>query len=162
MKAFIGNIDIEDKLILAPMAGVTDLPFRLLCKEQGCDILYTEMVSAKGIYYDNKNTIPLLTVNIKEAPIGLQLFGSEPELMADMAAKVCDYGFDFIDVNMGCPMPKITNNGEGSALMQNPELVGKIVKAMTRAVNKPITIKIRKGFDEEHINAVEKIGRAHV
>ncbi len=163
MKAFIGNIDIEDKLILAPMAGVTDLPFRLLCKEQGCDILYTEMVSAKGIYYDNKNTIPLLTVNIKEAPIGLQLFGSEPELMADMAAKVCDYGFDFIDVNMGCPMPKITNNGEGSALMQNPELVGKIVKAMTRAVNKPITIKIRKGFDEEHINAVEiaKIAEAN-
>ncbi len=155
MKAHIGNIDITDKLILAPMAGVTDLPFRLLCKEQGCDILYTEMVSAKGIYYNNKNTIPLLTVDIKESPVGLQLFGSEPELMADMAEKVQDYGFDFIDINMGCPMPKITNNGEGSALMMKPELVGRIVGAMTKKCRLPITVKLRKGYDEEHCNAVE-------
>lgn len=155
MSAFIGDIDITDKLILAPMAGVTDLPFRLLCKEQGCDILYTEMVSAKGIFYNNKNTIPLLQLDSKENPIGLQLFGSEPELMADMAVKVQDIGFDFIDINMGCPMPKITNNGEGSALMNNPKLIGEIVKTMNNRCKLPITIKIRMGFDEGHINAVE-------
>lgn len=155
MAARIGTIDIQDKLILAPMAGITDLPFRLLCKEQGCDILYTEMVSAKAMYYKNKNTIPLLALDNREQPIGLQLFGSEPQLMADMAKQVEEIGFDFIDINMGCPVPKVFNNGEGSALMKNPKLVGEIVSAMSQAVSVPITIKIRKGIDEEHVNAVE-------
>lgn len=155
MTAKIGTIDIQDKLILAPMAGITDLPYRLLCKEQGCDILYTEMVSAKAMFYNNKNTIPLLALDKREKPIGLQLFGSEPQLLADMAKRVEKIGFDFIDVNMGCPVPKVFNNGEGSALMKNPELVGEIVSAMSQAVSVPITIKIRKGIDEEHVNAVE-------
>lgn len=148
-------IDLHNKLILAPMAGVTDLPFRLLCKEQGCDVLYTEMVSAKAILYKNKNTGPLMHYEETEHPIGLQLFGSEPQIMADIAAKVQDKGYDFIDVNMGCPVSKIVNNGEGSALMKKPELVGEIVAAMVKAVKVPVTVKIRKGFDEEHVNAVE-------
>ena len=151
----IGAISIENPLILAPMAGITDLPFRLLCKEEGCDILYTEMVSAKAIYYENKNTIPLLSLNSKEHPIGVQLFGSEPQLMGDMAKRIEPLGFDFVDVNMGCPVPKIVNNKEGSALMLNPKLVGEIVSAMVKATKKPVTIKIRKGFDDEHVNAVE-------
>lgn len=155
MSAYIGTIDITDKLILAPMAGVTDLPFRLLCKEQGCDILYTEMVSAKAIYYKNKNTEPLLALDQRENPIGVQLFGSDPELMGAMAHQIENRGFDFIDVNMGCPVPKVVNNLEGSALMKDPDLVGRIVKAMTDAVSLPVTIKIRKGFDEEHVNAPE-------
>ena len=148
-------IDLKNKLILAPMAGVTDLPFRLLCKEQGCDILYTEMVSAKAILYKNRNTVPLMQYEEVEHPIGLQLFGSEPELMAEIAGQVQEKGFDFIDVNMGCPVPKIVNNGEGSALMKNPDLVGRIVAAMVKNSELPITVKIRKGFDEQHVNAVE-------
>ncbi len=148
-------IDLTDKLILAPMAGVTDLPFRLLCKEQGCDVLYTEMVSAKAILYKNRNTEPLMKYEETEHPIGLQLFGSDPEIMAEIAGRVQERGYDFIDVNMGCPVPKIVNNGEGSALMKKPELVGKIVAAMTKTCDVPVTVKIRKGFDEEHINAVE-------
>lgn len=155
MSAKIGSIDIQNKLILAPMAGVTDLPFRLLCKEQGCDILYTEMVSAKAMYYNNKNTIPLLTMNPGESPIGLQLFGSDPHLLGEMAKRVEEIGFDFVDVNMGCPVPKVFNNGEGSALMKNPKLAGEIIHAMTRAVQIPVTVKLRKGIDEEHVNAVE-------
>ena len=155
MTAKIGSIDIQNKLILAPMAGVTDLPFRLLCKEQGCDILYTEMVSAKAMYYNNKNTIPLLTMDPRESPIGLQLFGSDPHLLGEMAKRVEEIGFDFVDVNMGCPVPKVFNNGEGSALMKNPKLAGEIIHAMTRAVQIPVTVKIRKGIDEEHVNAVE-------
>lgn len=148
-------IDLTNKLILAPMAGITDLPFRLLCKEQGCDILYTEMVSAKAILYKNRNTEPLLHYEDIEHPIALQLFGSEPEIMADIAARMQERGYDFIDVNMGCPVPKIVNNGEGSALMKNPKLVGEIVSAMVKACDVPITVKIRKGFDENNINAVE-------
>lgn len=148
-------IDLHNKLILAPMAGITDLPFRLLCKEQGCDVLYTEMVSAKAILYNNRNTMPLMEYREEEHPIGLQLFGSEPEIMADIAARVQERGYDFIDINMGCPVPKIVNNNEGSALMKQPELVGKIVSAMVKAVSIPVTVKIRKGFDEDHVNAVE-------
>ena len=155
MGAKIGTIEIQDKLILAPMAGVTDLPFRLLCKEADCDILYTEMVSAKAMYYKNKNTIPLLALDDREHPIGLQLFGSEPELMADMARQIETLGFDFIDINMGCPVPKVFNNGEGSALMKDPKLAGQIVAAIHRAVKIPVTVKIRKGIDEDHVNAVE-------
>ena len=148
-------MDFTNKLVLAPMAGVCDQPFRLLAKEQGCDILYTEMISAKGLYYDNKNTVPLLAVSPEEDPIGVQLFGSDPELLAEMAKKIEDRGFAFVDVNMGCPVPKIVNNGEGSALMKDPLLIGKIVSAMTKACKLPVTIKIRSGFDSEHINAPE-------
>lgn len=147
--------DLKNKLILAPMAGVTDLPFRLLCKEQGCDVLYTEMVSAKAILYHNKNTTPLMQYEKEEHPIGIQLFGSEPDIMADIAARVQELGFDFIDINMGCPVPKIVNNNEGSALMKQPLLVGEIVSKMVKAVQVPVTVKIRKGFDKDHVNAVE-------
>lgn len=148
-------MDFRDKLILAPMAGVCDQPFRLLCKEQGCDILYSEMVSAKAIYYNNKNTKPLLAMDEREKPFGLQLFGSDPEIMAEMARRIEGNGYSFIDVNMGCPVPKVVNNGEGSALMKDPLLVGKIVEAIANAINIPLTIKIRSGFDAEHINAPE-------
>lgn len=147
--------DLTNKLILAPMAGVTDLPFRLLCKEQGCDVLYTEMVSAKAILYGNKNTEPLMRYEELEHPIGIQLFGSDPQIMADMAKRVQERGYDFIDINMGCPVPKIVNNNEGSALMKNPKLVSDIVSSMVKAVDVPVTVKIRKGFDEDNINAVE-------
>ena len=148
-------MDFRDKLILAPMAGVCDQPFRLLCKEQGCDILYSEMVSAKAIYYKNKNTKPLLAMDEREKPFGLQLFGSDPEIMAEMAKRIESNGYSFIDVNMGCPVPKVVNNGEGSALMKDPVLVGRIVEAMAKAISIPLTIKIRSGFDSEHINAPE-------
>ena len=148
-------MDFTNKLVLAPMAGVCDQPFRLLAKEQGCDILYTEMISAKGLYYDNKNTVPLLAVSPEEDPIGVQLFGSDPELLAEMAKKIEDRGFAFVDVNMGCPVPKIVNNGEGSALMKDPKLVYEIVYQTARAIEKPVTVKIRKGFQESSVNAVE-------
>lgn len=148
-------MDIRNKVILAPMAGITDLPFRLLCREMGCDMFYTEMVSAKAVYYGNKNTEPLIRFTDREHPIGVQLFGSEPELMGDMAARMCERGFDFVDVNMGCPMPKIVNNNEGSALMRQPKLAGRIVEAIVKHVDVPVSIKIRKGFDEDSINAPE-------
>ncbi len=148
-------MEFRDKLILAPMAGVCDQPFRLLCKEQGCDILYSEMVSAKAIFYKNKNTKPLLAMDDREKPFGLQLFGSDPVIMAEMAKRIEGNGYSFIDVNMGCPVPKVVNNGEGSALMKDPVLVGRIVEAMAQAINIPLTVKIRSGFDSEHINAPE-------
>jgi nifR3 family TIM-barrel protein len=151
----IGNVTIPGNLILAPMAGVTDLPFRLLCKEQGADLVYTEMISAKGIYYGNKNTEKLWEIDEKERPAALQLFGSEPELMADMAARIESKNFDILDINMGCPVPKVVNNGEGSALMKNPKLAGEIVKAVSRRIQKPVTVKFRKGFDDKRINAVD-------
>lgn len=151
----IGNITMENPLVLGPMAGVTDLPFRLLCKEMGCGLLYTEMISAKALYYKNKNTLPLLATDPKERPLAVQLFGSEPELMADMAKTLEQKGYQFIDINMGCPVPKIVNNREGSALMKEPVLVGKIIESMSKAVNLPVTVKFRKGFNEESVNAVE-------
>ena len=155
-------MDFTNQIILAPMAGICDLPFRLLCKEMGCDIVYTEMVSAKGMYYNNKNTEPLLMTEKQEAPIGVQIFGSEPELMAEQAKRLEERGFAFLDVNMGCPVPKIVNNGEGSALMKKPELVGEIVHALVHAVSIPVTIKIRAGFEETDKNAPEiaKIAQA--
>ena len=140
----IGNVEIKGKLVLAPMAGVTDLPFRMLCKEKGADLIYTEMVSAKGIMYNNKNTIPLLEVKDYERPVALQLFGSDPKILGDMAKKIENRNFDIIDINMGCPVPKIVNNGEGSALMDNPRLIGEIVNSVVSATRKPVTIKIRK------------------
>lgn len=151
----IGEVQIPGKLVLGPMAGVTDLPFRLLCKEQGADLVYTEMISAKGIYYKNKNTELLWMTEEKERPLALQLFGSEPELMSDMAAQIEDRAFDILDINMGCPVPKVVNNGEGSALMKDPVLAGKIVKAISRRIRKPVTVKFRKGFGAEECNAVE-------
>ena len=151
----IGNVNIENNLVLAPMAGVTDLPFRILCREQGCGLLYTEMVSAKAVLYNNKNTEALLEVEPEENPISLQLFGSDPQIMADMAKRLEERPFDIFDINMGCPVPKIVNNGEGSALMKNPLLVGQIVEAMAKAVKKPVTVKIRKGFNDDMINAQE-------
>lgn len=155
MEFKIGNVIIKNNLILAPMAGVTDLPFRLLCKEQGCGMLYTEMVSAKAIFYNNKNTKPLLELDKRENPIAVQLFGSEPKLMGEMAKKIEDIGFDIIDINMGCPVPKIVNNGEGSALMKNPKLVGQIVSEVSKSTKLPVTVKIRKGFNDELVNAPE-------
>lgn len=155
MKLRIGNVDLENNLILAPMAGVTDLPFRMLCKEQGCGLLYTEMVSAKAILYKNRNTRELLEVRQEERPIAVQLFGSDPEIVSDMAHQIEDGPYDIIDLNMGCPVPKVVNNGEGSALMKSPRLVGELLTALTRKVKKPVTVKIRKGFDENDINAVE-------
>ena len=151
----IGNVTLENNLVLGPMAGVTDLPFRLLCKEQGAGLLCMEMVSAKGIYYNNKNTEQLLTIDEREHPVSLQLFGSDPEIMSEMAKKIEERPFDILDINMGCPVPKVVNNGDGSALMKNPVLAGKIIEKTARAIKKPVTVKIRKGFDDAHINAVE-------
>ena len=151
----IGNVEIQGKVALGPMAGVTDLPFRLLCKEQDCGLIYTEMVSAKAILYNNKNTIDLLKSDESERPVALQLFGSEPDIMGEIAGRVSEGPYDFIDVNMGCPVPKIVNNGEGSALMKNPELAAQIIEAMVKKSKKPVTVKIRKGFNDENVNAVE-------
>ena len=151
----IGNVVLENNIFLAPMAGVTDLPFRILCKEMGCGLVYSEMVSAKGIFYGNENTTKLLTIEQRERPAAVQLFGSDPAIMAAMAKKIENYPIDILDVNMGCPAPKIVKNGEGSALTKNPSLVGQIIKAMVTAQKKPVTVKIRKGFDDNHINAVE-------
>lgn len=151
----IGNVKLENDLILGPMAGVTDLPFRLLCKEQGAGLLCMEMVSAKGIMYNNKNTKFLLTIDERERPVSLQLFGSDPDIISEQAKRIEELPFDILDINMGCPVPKIVNNGDGSALMKNPLLAGEIIEKTVRAIQKPVTVKIRKGFDEEHINAVE-------
>lgn len=155
MKLKIGNIELENNLILAPMAGVTDLPFRVLCKEQGCGLLYTEMVSAKAILYKNRNTQELMKIDPKERPVAIQLFGSDPENVSDIAHQIEDGPYDFIDINMGCPVPKIVNNGEGSALMKNPKLVEEILSSMVKKVKKPVTVKFRKGFNDDSINAVE-------
>lgn len=155
MKLQIGNVKMANNLILAPMAGVTDQPFRRLCREQGCGLLYTEMVSAKGILYNNRNTKELLQVREEERPIAVQIFGSDPEILGEMAARIEEGPYDIMDLNMGCPVPKIVGNGEGSALMRDPKLVERIVTQTVRAVKKPVTIKIRKGFDDNHVNAVE-------
>ena len=151
----IGNVTLPNNLILGPMAGVTDLPFRLLCKEQGAGLLCMEMVSAKAILYKNKNTKPLLTIDPRETPVSLQLFGSDPDIVSQIAHQIEDLPFDILDINMGCPVPKIVNNGEGSALMKNPKLAGEIIEKTVKSIKKPVTVKIRRGFDEEHVNAVE-------
>ena len=137
------------------MAGVTDLPFRVLCKEQGAGLICMEMVSAKGIYYNNKNTESLLAIDEREHPVSLQLFGSDPEIMSEMAKRIEHRPFDILDINMGCPVPKVVNNGDGSALMKNPILAGEIIEKIAKAIKKPLTVKIRKGFDDAHVNAVE-------
>ncbi len=154
-KLRIGNVTLENNLILAPMAGVTDLPFRLLCREQGAGLLCMEMVSAKAILYKNKNTEELLAIDPGENPVSLQLFGSDPHIMSEIAKQIEDRPFDILDINMGCPVPKVVNNGDGSALMKNPRLAGEIIEKTARAIKKPVTVKIRKGFDENSVNAVE-------
>ncbi len=151
----IGSVTIPNNLILAPMAGVTDLPFRLLCKEQGAGLLCMEMVSAKAILYKNRNTEELLQIDPREHPVSLQLFGSDPEIVSSIAKQIEERPFDILDLNMGCPVPKVVNNGEGSALMKNPVLAGRIIEKTVRAIKKPVTVKIRKGFDEANVNAVE-------
>ena len=151
----IGSVTIPNNLILAPMAGVTDLPFRLLCKEQGAGLLCMEMVSAKAILYKNRNTEELMAIDPRELPVSLQLFGSDPDIMAQIAHQIEERPFDILDINMGCPVQKIVGNGEGSALMKNPKLAGEIIEKCVKAINKPVTVKIRKGFDAEHVNAVE-------
>lgn len=151
----IGEVALPNNLILAPMAGVTDLPFRLLCKEQGAGLLCMEMISAKAIYYRNRNTEALLSIDEKEQPVSLQLFGSDADIISEMAKRIEERPFAVLDINMGCPVPKVAGNGEGSALMKNPILVEEIVTKTVKAIRKPVTVKIRKGFDEEHVNAVE-------
>lgn len=164
----IGNVELENRYILGPMAGVTDLPFRLLCREQGAGLLCMEMVSAKAILYNNRNTEALLALHPQEKPVSLQLFGSDPKIMSEMAKRIEERPFDILDINMGCPVPKVVKNGEGSALMKNPKLVFEIVSAMVKAVKKPVTVKIRKGFDDTCINApqiariIEEAGAAAV
>ena len=155
MELKIGNVRLENPYILAPMAGVTDLPFRLLCKEMGAGLICMEMVSAKAISFHNKNTEKLMEIEEKERPVSMQLFGSDPDLIAEMAAQIEERPFDILDLYMGCPVPKVVNNGEGSALMKNPKLAAEIVRKTAKAIQKPLTVKIRKGFDEAHSNAVE-------
>ena len=150
----IGNVELKSNVIMAPMAGITDTAYRILLEEQGAGLVSTEMVSAKGIFYKNKNNEIILKTAEDEHPIAVQLFGSDPMIMTSMAEKISD-DFDIIDVNMGCPVPKIVNNGEGSALMKKPELAFSILETMSRVLKKPVTVKFRKGFDDKHVNAVE-------
>lgn len=154
-KLQIGNVVLENNLILAPMAGVTDLPFRLLCREQGAGLVCMEMVSAKAIYFHNKNTEELMEIHPEEKPVSLQLFGSDPVIISEMAKKIEERPFSILDINMGCPVPKVVNNGEGSALMKNPKLVEEIISKTVKAIKKPVTVKIRKGFNDNSVNAVE-------
>lgn len=154
-KLKIGNVSLDGNIVLAPMAGVTDLPFRLLCKEQGADLICTEMVSAKGIFYNNKNTEDLLRIDDRERPVSLQLFGSDPDIISEMAKKIEHRNFDILDINMGCPVPKVVNNGEGSALLKNIPLAAKIIEKTVKAIDKPVTVKFRKGFGADEVQAIE-------
>lgn len=151
----IDNLKLDNSVFLAPMAGVTDLSFRLICKEMNCGMVYTEMVSAKGLYYNDKKTENLLKIKPEEKPVALQIFGSEPEVMAKAAYILNGRENATLDINMGCPTPKIVKNGDGSALMKNPKLAGEVVKAVVKESIKPVTVKIRKGWDDNNINAVE-------
>ena len=151
----IGNVTLKNRWILAPMAGVCDLPFRVLCTREGAGMTCMEMVSAKAIYYNNKNTEALMEISPEEGIVSLQLFGSDPDIMGEMAKRIGDKPFSILDINMGCPVPKVVNNHEGSALMKDPLLAGRIIGSVVKAIDKPVTVKIRKGFDEAHVNAVE-------
>lgn len=159
----IGGVTIQNRVFLAPMAGVTDRPFRILCRRMGAGLVVSEMVSAKAVHFKNRNTFEMLRSSDEEHPCSLQMFGSDSEVMADMAENLNDLPFVFFDINMGCPAPKIVKNGEGSALMQNPELAGRIIRAVISKSRKPVTVKIRKGFDENSVNGVEiaKIAEAN-
>lgn len=154
-KLTIGNVELPNQVILAPMAGVSDIAFRLLCHEQGAGLVCSEMVSAKAILYGNKNTEELLQIHPEEGAVSLQLFGSDPDIVSEMAKRIEERPFAVLDLNMGCPVPKVVNNGEGSALMKDPLLAGRIVEKAAKAIQKPLTVKIRKGFDDDHVNAVE-------
>lgn len=151
----IGNVKLKNNVILGPMAGVSDLPFRLLCSEMGAGLVCMEMVSAKAITYKNKKTDDLMEIHPNEHPVSLQLFGSEPDIIAEAVRLIDDKPYDILDINMGCPVPKVVGNGEGSALMKKPELIEEIVSAMVKATDRPVTVKIRKGFNDESVNAVE-------
>ena len=151
----IGNVELENNVILAPMAGVTDMPYRILCREQGAGLVCMEMVSAKAIYYNNKNTEDLLKIQEEERPVSLQLFGSDPDIVSEMAKRIEERNFDILDFNMGCPVPKVVNNGEGSALLKNIPLAAKIMEKTVKAIDKPVTVKIRKGFAKGEAQAVE-------
>ena len=155
MKWKIGNVSIENPFVLAPMAGVTDLPFRRLCKEQGAGLICMEMVSAKAVSFHNKNTEALMEIDPGEHPVSLQLVGSEPYLMGEVAKSIEERPFDILDINMGCPVPKVVNNGEGSALLKNPQLIAEIVKSVSSAINKPVTVKVRIGFEKEKVDIVD-------
>jgi nifR3 family TIM-barrel protein len=153
-KMKINQLNLSNNIFLAPLAGVSDRPFRVLCYEQGAGLVYTEMISAKAIAYDNQKTKEMLVTSEGTETLGIQLFGKEPEIMADSAQKIDHPGIALFDINLGCPVPKVVNNGEGSALMKNPKLIGDIVEAMVKRLSKPVTVKIRKGFDANHVNAV--------
>ncbi len=155
MSLTIGTLTLKSPVILAPMAGVSDLPFRLLCHEQGAALVCSEMISAKAIFYNNKNTEELLLTSPQERPVSIQLFGSDPDLIAQMAERIEEREFDILDLNMGCPVPKVVRNGEGAALLQHPALVGEIIQKCAKAIQKPLTVKIRIGFSADQINAVE-------
>ncbi|MCR5634375.1 MAG: tRNA-dihydrouridine synthase, partial [Lachnospiraceae bacterium] len=157
-KITIGNVTLPNNVVLAPMAGVTDMPYRIICREMGAGLICMEMISAKAIYYNNKNTEELLTIDEKERPVSLQLFGNDPVIISEMAKRIADTEkrpFDILDINMGCPVPKVVGNGEGSALMKDPKLAAEIIKKTSRAINKPVTAKIRLGFNDDNINCVE-------
>ncbi|MBE5858862.1 MAG: tRNA dihydrouridine synthase DusB [Butyrivibrio sp.] len=151
----IGDVELPNNIILAPMAGVSDLPFRLLCRENGAGLVCMEMVSAKAITYKNKNTDSLMDIHPSERPVSLQLFGCDPQIMAKATAMISNKPYDILDINMGCPVPKVVGNGEGSALMKNPQLIEEIVRAMVNETDRPVTVKIRKGFNDNSVNAVE-------
>lgn len=155
MRLKIGNVELENNIVLAPMAGVTDLPFRILCRELGAGMVCMEMISAKALSYHNKNTVDLMKIYEGEHPVSMQLFGSEPELIGEVVEEINSNPNDILDFNMGCPVPKVVNNGEGSALMKNPDLAFKIMEQLVKHSTKPVTVKFRKGFDSEHVNAVE-------
>lgn len=154
-KLQIGEVLLKNNIILAPMAGVTDLPFRLLCARQGAGLVCTEMISAKAILYQNKNTEKLMEIHPQEGQVSLQLFGSDPDIVSEAAKRIEDRPFAILDINMGCPVPKVVNNGEGSALMKDPLLAGRIIEKVVKAIRKPVTVKIRKGFEETDHNAPE-------
>ncbi len=153
-KIKIGDIELKNNVFLAPMAGITDKAFRKICVDMGVSLTFSEMISAKGVYYNDAKTLDLIEKNDNEKPYAIQLFGNDPYIIAEAIKKI-EHMADIIDINMGCPAPKITNNGEGSALMKNPKLIGEIINAATKATNKPITAKIRKGWDDNSVNAVE-------
>ncbi|GAA0701777.1 tRNA dihydrouridine synthase DusB [Paraclostridium ghonii] len=151
----IGNVTLDNKVFLSPMAGVTDLPFRLICKEQDCGMLYTEMINAKALCYDDQNTKKMLKIEEEEHPVAVQIFGSDPNFMGRAAEILNEYPNEILDINMGCPAPKVVKNGDGSALMKNPKLAEEVLKSVVKNSKKPVTLKIRKGWDDNNINAVE-------
>ena len=151
----IGNVELKNKVFLSPMAGVTDLPFRLICKEQNCGMLYTEMINAKALCYDDENTKKMLKIEEEEYPVAVQIFGSDPEFMGRAAQIMNQYPNEILDINMGCPAPKVVKNGDGSALMKNPKLAEEVLKSVVKNSTKPVTLKIRKGWDDNSVNAVE-------